>query len=62
MRIMDARKLIAEDRSMDRFICGFHLALGMTSEWNCYEQNRHPLSANEAEADACSALSQQETE
>lgn len=44
-----------EERSVDSFICGFRLAWEMASELNHYEENRHPLSAEEAETDACSA-------
>ena len=28
LRIMDTQNLMAEERSMDSFLCGFHLALG----------------------------------
>ena len=54
LRIMDNQGLIAEGRSMDSFLCGFHLALEMANELNYYKQNRQPSSAEEAEADACS--------
>ena len=45
-----------EQRSVDSFICGFRLAWEMANELNHYEANRHPLSAEEAETDACSML------
>ena len=54
LRIMDTQNLMAEERSMDSFLCGFHLALKMANELNYYKQNRQPSSAEEAEADACS--------
>lgn len=56
LRIIDAQNFIAEERSMDSFLCGFRLAWEMANELNCYEQNRHLSSAEEAEMDACSAL------
>ncbi len=55
LRIIDAQNLMIEERSVDSFICGFRLAWEMASELNHYEENRHPLSAEEAETDACSA-------
>ena len=54
LRIMDTQNLMAEERSMDSFLCGFHLALKMANELNYYKQSRQPPSAEEAEADACS--------
>ena len=54
LRIIDNQSLITEERSMDSFLCGFHLALKMANELNYYKQNRQPPSAEEAEADACS--------
>ena len=54
LRIIDNQSLITDERSMDSFLCGFHLALKMANELNYYKQNRQPSSAEEAEADACS--------
>ena len=56
LRIIDAQNLMIEQRSVDSFICGFRLAREMENELNHYKENRHPLSAEEAEADACSML------
>ena len=56
LRIIDAQNLMIEERSVDGFICGFRLAWEMASELNHYEENRHPLSAEEAETDACFLL------
>ena len=56
LRIIDAQNLMIEQRSVDSFICGFRLAWEMANELNHYEANRHPLSAEEAETDACSML------
>ena len=40
LRIMDTQNLMAEERSMDSFLCGFHLALEMANELNYYKQDR----------------------
>ena len=56
LQIIDAQNLMIEQRSVDSFICGFRLAWEMANELNHYEANRHPLSAEEAETDACSML------
>ena len=56
LRIIDAQNLMIEQRSVDSFICGFRLAWEMENELNHYKENRHPLSAEEAEADACFML------
>ena len=52
LRIMDAQGLIAEERSVDSFICGFRLAGEMANELNHFEMNRHPSPVEEAEMDA----------
>ena len=52
LRIMDTQNLMAEERSMDSFLCGFHLALEMANELNYYKQDRQPSSTEEAETDA----------
>lgn len=52
LRIMDTQNLMAEERSMDSFLCGFHLALEMANELNCYKQDRQSLPAEEDETDA----------
>ena len=52
LRIMDTQNLMAEERSMDSFLCGFHLALEMANELNCYEQDRQSFPAEEDETDA----------
>ena len=54
LRIMDTQNLMAEERSMDSFLCGFHLDLKMANELHYYTHNPQPPSAEEAEADACS--------
>ena len=52
LRIMDTQNLMAEELSMDSFLCGFHLALEMANELNCYKQDRQSLPAEEDETDA----------
>ena len=49
---MDAQGLIAEERSVDSFFCGFRLAGEMANELNHFEMNRHPSPVEEAEMDA----------
>ena len=52
LRIMDVQGLIAEERSMDSFLCGFQLAWELAYELNHFETNRHPSPAEETEVDA----------
>ena len=52
LRIMDAQGLIAEERSVDSFICGFRLAWELANELNHFETNRHPSPEEETEMDA----------
>ena len=52
LRIIDAQNLIAEERSVDSFLCGFQLAWEMANELNHFETNRHPSPAEETEMDA----------
>lgn len=40
LRIIDAQNLIIEKRSVDGFICGFHLAWEMANELNHYTEER----------------------
>ena len=54
LRIIDTQNLIAEERSIDSFLCGFRLAWELAGELNHYQENRHLSSAEEAETDACS--------
>ena len=52
VRIMDAQSLIAEERSMDHFLCGFKLAWELADELNYFETDKHPVPVEEAERDA----------
>ena len=45
LRIMDAQNLIAEERSMHSFLCGFQLAWELAYELNHFETDRHPFPA-----------------
>lgn len=40
LRIIDAKDHIAEERSIDSFICGFELAWKLSSELNSYNETR----------------------
>ena len=40
LRIIDAQNLMIEQRSVDSFICGFHLAWEMANELNHYMEER----------------------
>ena len=43
LRIIDAQNLVIEQRSVDGFICGFHLAWEMANELNHYmEESPEP--------------------
>ena len=53
LRIMDAQGLIAEERSVDSFLCGFKLAWELAYELNHFEMDRHPSPVEEAEMDVC---------
>ena len=52
LRIMDNQSLIAEERSMDSFFCGFQLAWELAYELNHFETDRHLFPVEEAERDA----------
>ena len=54
LRIMDAQRLMAEERSMDSFISGFELAWQLSMELNQYEKER---SVSRCTAKGSSALS-----
>ncbi|MBM6887524.1 DUF6809 family protein [Pseudoflavonifractor phocaeensis] len=52
LRIMDAQGLIAEERSLDSFLCGFKLAWELAYELNHFKMDRHPSPEEKAEMDA----------
>lgn len=52
LRIMDAQGLIAEERSVDSFLCGFKLAWELAYELNHFEMDRHRFPSEGTEKDA----------
>lgn len=52
LRIIDAQNLIAEERSMDSFLCGFKLAWELAYELNYFEAGRQTIPAKETEREA----------
>ena len=43
LHIIDCKDQIAEDLSIDSFICGFHLAWKLSQELNMYDKGRSAL-------------------
>ena len=43
LQIIDCKDQIAEDLSIDSFICGFHLAWKLSQELNMYDKGRSAL-------------------
>ena len=50
LRIIDTQNLIAEERSIDSFLCGFKLAWELSNELNHYERG-HPSRCDKTEMD-----------
>ena len=50
LRIIDTQNLIAEERSIDSFLCGFTLAWELSNELNHYESG-HPSRCDKTEMD-----------
>ena len=50
LRIIDTQNLIAEERSIDSFLCGFKLAWELSNELNHYESG-HPSRYDKTEMD-----------
>lgn len=50
LRIIDTQNLIAEERSIDSFLCGFKLAWELSNELNHYESG-HPSRCDKTEMD-----------
>lgn len=51
LRIIDIQNLMAEERSIDSFLCGFKLAWELSNELNHYESG-HPSRYDKTEMDA----------
>ena len=62
LRIIDAKDSIAEQLSLDSFICGFKLAWRLSIELDHYNDNRRSTPAQMAGLDACSIFREEETE
>lgn len=60
LQIIDCKDQIAEDMSIDSFICGFRLAWQLSNELNIYSENRHPSPTKFIGEDACSAVMPEE--
>lgn len=50
LRIIDIQNLMAEERSIDSFLCGFKLAWDLSNELNHYESG-HPSRYDKTEMD-----------
>lgn len=50
LRIIDIQNLMAEERSIDSFLCGFKLAWELSNELNHYESG-HPSRYDKTEMD-----------
>ena len=50
LRIIDTQNLIAEERSIDSFLCGFKLAWELSNELNHYKSG-HPSRCDKTEMD-----------
>lgn len=50
LRIIDTQNLMAEERSIDSFLCGFKLAWELSNELNHYESG-HPSRYDKTEMD-----------
>lgn len=52
LRLIDAKDHLAEEMSMDSFICGFQLAWRLANELNSYPENGCPTQSDQAGQDA----------
>lgn len=57
LRLIDAKDHLAEEMSMDSFICGFRLAWRLANELNSYPENGRLTQPNQTEQDTrCASL------
>lgn len=57
LRLIDAKDHLAEEMSIDSFICGFRLAWRLANELNSYPENGRLTQPNQTEQDArCASL------
>ena len=59
LRLIDAKDYLAEEMSIDSFICGFRLAWRLANELNSYPENGRPTRPDQAEQDARCASQKQ---
>lgn len=59
LRLIDAKDYLAEEMSIDSFICSFQLAWRLTNELNSYPENGRPTQSDQAEQDARCTLQEQ---
>ena len=52
LRLIDAKDHLAEEMSMDSFICGFRLAWHLANELSSYPENGRPTRSNQTGQDA----------
>lgn len=52
LRLIDAKDYLAEETSIDSFICGFRLAWRLANELNSYPENGRPTRSDQTEQDA----------
>ena len=52
LRLIDAKDRLAEEISMDSFVCGFRLAWQLADELNNYPERGHPTQSDQTERDA----------
>lgn len=52
LRLIDAKDYLAEEMSMDSFVCGFRLAWQLANELNGYPENERPTRSDQAGQDA----------
>ena len=52
LRLIDAKDHLAEELSMDSFICGFRLAWRLANELNSYPEHGRPTRSEQAGQDA----------
>lgn len=52
LRLIDAKDHLAEEMSMDSFVCGFRLAWRLANELNSYPENGRPTRSGQVEQDA----------
>lgn len=59
LRLIDAKDYLAEETSIDSFICGFRLAWRLANELNSYPENGRPTRLDQTEQDARCASREQ---